>query len=58
MLLDLNDPLKVIGCLDEPLIAPTEKGEKRGQNYFWHAAGPERPAEGDRLSRRAAHRAH
>jgi predicted GH43/DUF377 family glycosyl hydrolase len=25
MLLDLNDPLKVIGCLDEPLIAPTEK---------------------------------
>ncbi len=25
MLLDLEDPLKVIGCLDEPLIAPTEK---------------------------------
>ena len=25
MLLDLNDPLKVIGCLDEPLIMPTEK---------------------------------
>ena len=25
MLLDLNDPLKVIGCLDEPLIVPTEK---------------------------------
>ena len=25
MLLDLNDPLKIIGCLDEPLIAPTEK---------------------------------
>ena len=25
MLLDLNDPLKVIGCLDEPLIAPTER---------------------------------
>jgi predicted GH43/DUF377 family glycosyl hydrolase len=25
MLLDLNDPLKVIGCLDEPLISPTEK---------------------------------
>jgi predicted GH43/DUF377 family glycosyl hydrolase len=25
MLLDLNDPLKVIGCLDEPLITPTEK---------------------------------
>jgi predicted GH43/DUF377 family glycosyl hydrolase len=24
MLLDLDDPLKVIGCLDEPLIAPTE----------------------------------
>ena len=24
MLLDLNDPLKVIGHLDEPLIAPTE----------------------------------
>ena len=24
MLLDLNDPLKVIGCLDEPLLAPTE----------------------------------
>jgi predicted GH43/DUF377 family glycosyl hydrolase len=25
MLLDLNDPLKVIGCLAEPLIAPTER---------------------------------
>ena len=25
MLLDLNDPLKVIGCLDEPLIAPPRK---------------------------------
>jgi predicted GH43/DUF377 family glycosyl hydrolase len=25
MLLDLNDPLKVIGSLDEPLIAPTER---------------------------------
>ena len=25
MLLDINDPTKVIGCLDEPLIAPTEK---------------------------------
>ncbi len=25
MLLDLDDPLKVIGYLDEPLIAPTEK---------------------------------
>jgi predicted GH43/DUF377 family glycosyl hydrolase len=25
MLLDLNDPLKVIGVLDEPLITPTEK---------------------------------
>jgi predicted GH43/DUF377 family glycosyl hydrolase len=25
MLLDLNDPLKVIGCLDEPLIAPTDR---------------------------------
>jgi predicted GH43/DUF377 family glycosyl hydrolase len=25
MLLDLNDPRKVIGMLDEPLIAPTEK---------------------------------
>ncbi|HBO43191.1 MAG TPA: glycosidase [Planctomycetaceae bacterium] len=25
MLLDLDDPLKVIGCLDEPLITPTEK---------------------------------
>jgi predicted GH43/DUF377 family glycosyl hydrolase len=25
MLLDLNDPTKVIGCLDEPLITPTEK---------------------------------
>ena len=25
MLLDLNDPLKVIGSLDEPLITPTEK---------------------------------
>lgn len=25
MLLDLDDPLKVIGCLDEPLIAPTER---------------------------------
>ncbi len=25
MLLDLNDPLKVIGRLDEPLISPTEK---------------------------------
>ncbi|MGO8744988.1 MAG: glycoside hydrolase family 130 protein [Thermoguttaceae bacterium] len=25
MLLDLNDPLRVIGCLDEPLIAPTER---------------------------------
>jgi predicted GH43/DUF377 family glycosyl hydrolase len=25
MLLDLNDPMKVIGCLDEPLITPTEK---------------------------------
>lgn len=25
MLLDLLDPLKVIGCLDEPLIAPTER---------------------------------
>ena len=25
MLLDLDDPLKVLGCLDEPLIAPTEK---------------------------------
>ena len=25
MLLDLNDPLKVIGCLTEPLITPTEK---------------------------------
>ncbi len=25
MLLDLNDPLKVIGRLDEPLITPTEK---------------------------------
>jgi predicted GH43/DUF377 family glycosyl hydrolase len=24
MLLDLNDPLRVIGCLDEPLITPTE----------------------------------
>jgi predicted GH43/DUF377 family glycosyl hydrolase len=24
MLLDLNNPLKVIGCLDEPLITPTE----------------------------------
>ncbi len=24
MLLDLNDPLKVIGCLEEPLIMPTE----------------------------------
>jgi predicted GH43/DUF377 family glycosyl hydrolase len=25
MLLDLNDPRKVIGCLDEPLIAPYER---------------------------------
>jgi predicted GH43/DUF377 family glycosyl hydrolase len=25
MLLDLNDPLKVIGCLEEPLITPTER---------------------------------
>ncbi|MEN6457906.1 MAG: glycoside hydrolase family 130 protein [Thermoguttaceae bacterium] len=25
MLLDLNDPLKVIGCLKEPLISPTEE---------------------------------
>jgi predicted GH43/DUF377 family glycosyl hydrolase len=25
MLLDLNDPLKVLGCLEEPLITPTEK---------------------------------
>ena len=25
MLLDLNDPQKVIGCLDEPLIKPNEK---------------------------------
>jgi predicted GH43/DUF377 family glycosyl hydrolase len=25
MLLDLNDPTKVIGCLDEPLIMPTEQ---------------------------------
>ncbi|MGA2618337.1 MAG: glycoside hydrolase family 130 protein [Thermoguttaceae bacterium] len=25
MLLDLNDPLKVIGCLDEPLITPTQR---------------------------------
>ncbi len=25
MLLDLNDPMKIIGCLDEPLITPTEK---------------------------------
>ena len=25
MLLDLNDPLKVIGRLDEPLITPTEE---------------------------------
>jgi predicted GH43/DUF377 family glycosyl hydrolase len=25
MLLDLENPLKVIGCLDEPLIAPTER---------------------------------
>ena len=25
MLLDLNDPQKVIGCLDEPLIKPSEK---------------------------------
>jgi predicted GH43/DUF377 family glycosyl hydrolase len=25
MLLDLNNPLKVIGCLDEPLITPTER---------------------------------
>lgn len=25
MLLDLDDPLKVIGCLDEPLIAPFER---------------------------------
>ena len=25
MLLDLNDPRKVIGCLEEPLITPTEK---------------------------------
>jgi len=25
MLLDLNDPLKVLGCLDEPLITPTER---------------------------------
>lgn len=25
MLLDLNDPTKVIGCLDEPLITPTER---------------------------------
>jgi predicted GH43/DUF377 family glycosyl hydrolase len=25
MLLDLDDPLKVIGCLDEPLITPTER---------------------------------
>jgi predicted GH43/DUF377 family glycosyl hydrolase len=25
MLLDLDDPLKVIGVLDEPLITPTEK---------------------------------
>ena len=25
MLLDLNDPLRVIGCLDEPLVTPTEK---------------------------------
>jgi predicted GH43/DUF377 family glycosyl hydrolase len=24
MLLDLNDPLKVVGCLDQPLITPTE----------------------------------
>jgi predicted GH43/DUF377 family glycosyl hydrolase len=24
MLLDINDPTKVIGCLDEPLITPTE----------------------------------
>ena len=29
MLLDLNDPLKVIGCLDEPLITPTER-ERNG----------------------------
>ena len=29
MLLDLNDPLKVIGCLDEPLITPTEEGARR-----------------------------
>jgi predicted GH43/DUF377 family glycosyl hydrolase len=25
ILLDLDDPLKVIGCLDEPLITPTER---------------------------------
>ncbi|MEN6406616.1 MAG: glycoside hydrolase family 130 protein [Thermoguttaceae bacterium] len=25
MLLDINDPTKVIGCLDKPLITPTEK---------------------------------
>ena len=25
MLLDLHDPRKVIGCLDEPLVAPTER---------------------------------
>ena len=25
MLLDLNDPRKVLGCLDQPLIAPTER---------------------------------
>jgi predicted GH43/DUF377 family glycosyl hydrolase len=25
MLLDLNDPTKVIGCLDKPMITPTEK---------------------------------
>jgi predicted GH43/DUF377 family glycosyl hydrolase len=25
MLLDLNDPLKVLGCLDEPLIMPTDE---------------------------------
>jgi predicted GH43/DUF377 family glycosyl hydrolase len=29
MLLDLNDPLRVIGCLDEPLITPAE-GERDG----------------------------
>ena len=35
MLFDLNDPLKVIGCLDEPLDHADRKGTRRLRARTW-----------------------